>query len=202
MHFDPAHPTIAGLQAARRTSAFFRTRPVQGPGPEGLLVEALSSALRPGAAVVRRPVVDMPFGAAGALLAIVAPGRRIAVVEATPGDAGGTEAALMLVYGTFDAVYVVRADDLASRSPRTASEIAEAEPRLFTARGRRALSLCAVAPRLSGTFSAGATDRPPVLLLDRSRDGVRAMRLNRPSEWSGAFEEALAAARVPLPRSA
>jgi hypothetical protein len=202
VHYDPAHPTIAGLQAARRTSAFFRTRPVQGPGPEGLLVETLSSALRPGAAVVRRPLVDLPFGAAGALLAIVAPGRRVAVVEAMPGDAGGTEAALVLVYGTFDAVYVVRTDDLASRSPRIASEIAEAEPCLFTARGRRALSLCAVTPRLSRALSAGATDRPPVGLRDRSHDGVRAMRLNRPSEWSDAFEAALAAACAPLARSA
>jgi len=186
MQYDQDHPTVAGLEAARRTSAFFRTLPAEGPGPEGLLVEGLSSALRPGAGIVRRPVIDAAGGPLPALLAVVSPGRRIAVVQRRDVPAGAS--ALTLVYGPFDAVYEVEPTDLEARAPHVAARIAGAEPRLFTTAGRQALALCALpAPGMH------AADRPPMAGRPRARAAVRALRLNRPGEWADAFETAMSA---------
>ncbi len=201
MPYDPTNPSVAGLEAARRSSAFFRTLPVRGPGPEGLLLEALSSALRPGSAVIRRPVVDTLLGPTPALFAIVTPGRRVAIVQA-PTDAPEPQAALLLVYGTFDAVYLVDAADLESDSPRVASAIARAEPRLFTSGGRSALAVCALATGAGRAGRLTAGDRRPMALRAKPRPAVRALRLNRPAEWSDAFDAALAMARTPWARSA
>lgn len=190
MPYDPTNPTVTGLEAARRTAAFFRTQPAPGPGPEGLLMEALSSALRPGAAIVRRPIIDTVSGQSQVLFAVVASGRRIAVVGATS-QASRREAAMVLVYGTFDAVYAVHENDLAAGSPRIASAIASMESRLFTPAGRRALAVCALSPGTGSAAQRAKTDRGPVALRDQRRDEVRALRLNRPAEWSEDFEAAL-----------
>jgi len=200
MHYDQAQPTVAGLEAARRTSAFFRTLPGDGPGPEGLLVEGLSSALRPGAGIVRRPVIDTAAGPLPALLAVVSSGRRIAVVLSRDVPAGAS--ALMLVYGPFDAVYEVDAADLEARSPRVAASIAGAEPRLFTAGGRQALALCALAPRAMAARQGPAADRLPVAGRPRPLPAARALRLNRPGEWAEAFEAAMSARGTRLALSA
>ena len=201
MHVLTTTPRVTDLMNLRDTTPRTRALHLAVPGIEGLLVEALSRAVAPAVRVQRRVVVDTPPGRIHVPVVLAASDRRIAVI---PDDAAGPsaseDAAVLLVFGVFDAVYRVRRQALLCSVPTAAWEIARREPSLFDAESREALRLCGLPKRLTPR-GVSADRRPLGHQATPAVPDVRCMQLKHSTDWADAFERAMRAIeaiRLPL----
>lgn len=153
---------------------------------------ALSRSVAPGVRVLRREVVVTPRGRVHLPLVLAGAGRRIAILADDACHASASEeAASILVFGVFDAIYRVRRQALLCSVPRVAWEIARMETALFDAESRAALRLSALPDPLQ--VRAPVSHRAPGQPTKGSgfTPDVRVMRLKYPADWAEAFERAM-----------